>query len=140
VGQIFKENAAEAGVEVNLVIGPASEHWDNVWLKESFVGSGWNARHPGEGLAIAHRSNAQYPETHWYREDFDALLDAANTEPDLAKRTELYQQAEQLLTEEGGSIIPLFQRSVVATRADCEGYTPHIQLYKLDLRNFICQQ
>ena len=139
VGQIFKENAAEAGVEVNLVIGPASEHWDNVWLKESFVGSGWNARHPGEGLAIAHRSNAQYPETHWYRDDFDALLDAANTEPDLAKRTALYQQAEQLLTEEGGSIIPLFQRSVVATRAECEGYTPHIQLYKLDLRSFSCQ-
>ena len=124
---------------MNVIVGPASEHWDNVWLKQSFAGSGWNARHPGEGLAIAYRSNAQYPETHWYREDYDALLDAANTEPDAAKRTALYQQAEKMLTDEGGAIIPLFQRSVVAMRAQCDGYTPYAQLYKLDLRYITCQ-
>lgn len=138
MAEVFKEQAAEAGVEVNLVIGPASDHWDNVWLKYPFVGSGWNARHPGEGLAIAHRSNAQYPETHWYRKDFDALLDAANTEADPAKRTALYQQAEEMLTEEGGSIIPLFQQIVAAVRSECTGYEPRAQLYRVDLRNISC--
>lgn len=138
MAEVFKEQAAAAGVEVNLIIGPASEHWDNVWLKYSFVGSGWNARHPGEGLAIAHRSNAQYPETHWYRDDFDALLDSANTEADSAKRLSLYQQAEQLLTEEGGSIIPLFQQIVSAVRSECTGYEPRAQLYRVDLRNLSC--
>jgi peptide/nickel transport system substrate-binding protein len=138
LAQLFKEQVAEAGIDVNLVIGPASEHWDNVWLKQPFVGSGWNMRHPGEGLAIAYRSNAQYPETHWYRSDYDALLDQANTEPDPDKRTALYQQAEEMLTEEGGAIIPLFQKSVVAMRSECQGYTPHVQLYKLDLRNISC--
>lgn len=139
LAQVFKEQVAQAGVEVNVIVGPASEHWDNVWLKQSFVGSGWNARHPGEGLAIAYRSNAQYPETHWYRKDYDAILDAANTESDAAKRTELYKQAEKMLTEEGGAIIPLFQHSVVAMRVQCDGYTPYAQLYKLDLRYMTCQ-
>lgn len=138
MAEVFKEQAAAAGVEVNLIIGSAAEHWDNVWLKYSFVGSGWNARHPGEGLAIAHRSNAAYPETHWYREDFDALLDAANTEPDPDARRALYQQAEQMLTEEGGSIIPLFQQIVSAVRAECTGYTPRTQLYRMDFRTVSC--
>jgi peptide/nickel transport system substrate-binding protein len=140
LAQVFKEQAAQAGIEVNLIIGPASEHWDNVWLKQSFVGSGWNMRHPGEGLTIAHRSNSAYPETHWLRDDYDAILDAANTEPDLEKRTELYKQAAQMLTEEGGSITPLFQQSIVAMRSNCTGYTPHVQLYKLDLRYIACEK
>lgn len=139
MGQLFKEQAAEAGVEVNLVIGSPGDHWDNVWLKYPFVGSGWNARHPGEALAIAHRSNAQYPETHFYREDFDALLDAANTEPNPEKRAQLYKQAAQLIAEEGGSITPLFQQIVAATRSTCSGYQPRVQLYRMDLRSVSCE-
>lgn len=138
MAEVFKEQAAEAGVEINLIIGSASDHWDNVWLKYPFVGSGWNARHPGEGLAIAHRSNAQYPETHWYRDDFDALLDAANTEADADKRLGLYQQAEEMITEEGGSIVPLFQQIVAAVRSECTGYEPRAQLYRVDLRAVSC--
>jgi hypothetical protein len=71
--------AASAGIQVNVVVGPASEYWDNVWLKHPFQVSGWSARPPGEALAIAYRSNAPYPETHWKNKAYDALLDRANT-------------------------------------------------------------
>ena len=140
VAQLFVEQAAEAGVEVNLIIGSPADHWDTVWLNESFVGSGWNARHPGEGLGIAFRSNSQYPETHWFREDFDALLDQANTEPDPEARAELYRQAEQMITEEGGSITPVFQQIVAAMRSECTGYEPHVQLYRMDFRYVSCER
>lgn len=140
LGQVFKEQMAEIGVEVNLIIGPASDHWDNVWLKQPFVGSGWLARPPGEALAIAYRSNAQYPETHWYRDDYDQILDAANTEPDPEKRADLYRQAAQMLTEEGGAIIPAFQQIVAAVSANCEGYQPHVQLSRMDMRRVTCER
>ena len=140
VAQVFKEQAAEAGVDVNLIIGPASEHWDNVWLTQSFVGSGWLMRPPGEGLAIAYRSNSEFPETHWFRDDFDELLDGANTEPDPEARAALYQQAAQLLSEEGGAIIPVFQQIVAAVNAECTGYQPHVQLSRVDLRRVSCER
>jgi len=140
LGQLFAQQAAEAGINVNLIIGPASEHWDNVWLIQSFVGSGWLARPAGEALAIAYRSNAAYPETHWYRDDFDALLDAANTEPDPDARRALFQQAEQMLTEEGGALIPAFQQIVAGLSSQCTGYTPHVQLSRVDLRRVECQR
>ena len=138
LGQVFAEQVGEAGLEVNLIIGPASDHWDTVWLKESFVGSGWNARHPGEAFGIAYRSNSETPETHWFRDDFDALLDQANTEADQAAREDLYRQAAEMLTEEGGAIIPAFQQIVAAMRSECTGYEPHAQLYRMDFRSVSC--
>ena len=138
LAQIYKEQAADAGIRVNLVIGPASEHWDNVWLKQPFVGSGWLMRPPGEALTIAYRSNANSPETHWFREDFDTVVDGAIREPDPETRRELYKQAGRMLSEEGGAIIPVFQQIVAAVRSGCRGYKPHVQLARADLRAAVC--
>jgi peptide/nickel transport system substrate-binding protein len=138
LAQMYKEQAAEAGVQVNVIVGPPADHWANVWLKQPFVTSGWDARAPGEGLAIAYRSNAQYPETHWYRPDYDKILDEANTTVDPTARAELYKQAEKMLTEEGGVIIAVFTRGVAAIRSNCEGYERHVQTSRFDLRYALC--
>jgi peptide/nickel transport system substrate-binding protein len=138
--QLFAEQAAEAGVEVNVIVGPPADHWDNVWLKQPFLNSGWDPRHPGEGLAIAYRSDALYDESHWYREDYDAILDEANTTVDPEARAELYQQAAQMLTEEGGELIPVFTRGVAAMRANCEGYERHVKSSRFDMRYAYCER
>ncbi len=139
LAQLYKQMAAEAGIQVNVIVGPASEYWDNVWLKHSFQVSGWSARPPGEGLAIAYRSNAPYPETHWKRADFDSVLDTANTTVDAAKRTALYRQAEKMLSLEGGEIIPVFVKTVAAMRSNCSGYAPRIEIVRADFRTVSCK-
>ncbi len=139
LAQLYKQMAAEAGIQVNVIVGPASEYWDTVWLKHSFQVSGWSARPPGEGLAIAYRSNAPYPETHWKRADFDSVLDTANTTVDAAKRTALYRQAEKMLSLEGGEIIPVFVKTVAATRSNCSGYEPRIEIVRADFRTVSCK-
>lgn len=138
--QMFAEQAAEAGVTVNVIVGPPADHWDNVWLKQSFVNSGWDPRHPGEGLAIAYASDALYNETHWFREDYDTLIAQAASTVDPVQRADLYRQAEQLLTEEGGVLIPLFTRGVAAMRNNCTGYERHIQTSRFDLRRATCER
>ncbi len=136
--QLFKEHVAEGGVEVNVIVGPPADHWDNVWLKQPFVNSGWDPRPPGEGLAICYRSDALYAESHWNRPDYDALLDEANSTVDLEARTRLYQRAAQMLTEEGGELIPIFTLGVAAMRSNCQGYERHIQSGRFDLRYAFC--
>ena len=138
--QLFAEQASEAGVEVNVIVGPPADHWDNVWLKQPFLNSGWDPRHPGEGLAICYRSDALYAESHWYREDYDAILDEANTTVDPEARAALYKQAAQLLTEEGGELIPVFTRGVAAMRANCQGYERHVASNRFDLRYAFCER
>ena len=139
MAQMFAEQAAEAGVTVNVITGPPAEYWDNVWMSQPFAGSSWLMRHPGEGLAIAYRSNSQYNETHWFIEEYDALLDAANTTVDPEERAGLYRQAEQMISEEGGVIIPVFMHMVAAMRSDCSGYERHVRVDRFDLRHTVCQ-
>ena len=140
IAELFKEQAAEAGVEVNIITGPPAEYWDNVWMKMPFAGSSWLMRHPGEGLAIAYRSNSEYNETHWFRDDYDALLDKANTTADPETRTQLYKQAEQMITEEGCVIIPIFMHMIAAINNNCEGYERHVRVDRFDLRNTTCEK
>jgi peptide/nickel transport system substrate-binding protein len=136
--QVFKEMAAEAGIRVNIINTPADSFWDNIWLKKSFINSGWNMRAPSEGLSYAYTQSAKYNETHWFRPEYDKLLLQAAQTADDAARTELYKQAQKLLAEEGGVIIPMFVHQVIGVRKGCSGYAPRAQAYNVRLQNFGC--
>jgi peptide/nickel transport system substrate-binding protein len=49
------------------------------------------------------------------------LLDQSRQELDEAKRKALYQQAQQLLADEGGAIIPFFTDGLSAAHARVKG-------------------
>ena len=96
-------------------------------------------RSPAAALAIAYRSDTAYPETHWARRDFDALLTQANATVDAAERRRIYQEAQRLLAEEGGAIIPVFISTVAAMRADCSGYEANNNVNIQDYRTLSCE-
>lgn len=137
--QLFKQQAAKAGIQVNVIVGPASEYWDNVWLKQPFQVSAWSARPAGLALSIAYLRNATYPETHWKVPAFDALIKKANTTVNPAARRALYKRAGKMLTQRGGAIIPAFQRVVAAQRSNCSGYVPSIQFVQFDFASLQCR-
>ncbi len=138
--QLYKEQAAQAGIQVNINQVPADTYWSETWLKHSLVISGWSARPPAEALAIAHRSNAPEPESHFVRKDFDALLDKANQTVDATARCDVYKQAQKMIKEEGGSIIPLFVFNMSAIRSNCEGYAPRVEIIRPDFKNVSCKR
>ena len=140
LAQLFKQMAAEAGVEVNVIVGPASEYWDNVWLKHSFQSGGWSARPPGEALAVAYLENAPYPESHWKVPEFDALVRKANVTVDSTARTELYKEAGKMLSLQGGALIPLFRKTVAGARSNCSGYQPSVESVRADFREVQCKR
>lgn len=138
IAQLFKAMASDAGVQVNVIVSPASEYWDNVWLKQPFVVSAHVARPPGEAISLSFRSNSRYPETHWFRKDFDALLDKALTTVDETQRLKVYQKLEQIITEQGGDIFEGKYFTVAAIRKNCSGYAPHVQISRFDARTATC--
>lgn len=138
-GQVFQQQAAAAGITINLVNAPADSYWDEIWLKRPFFSSGWSQRAPAVGLSIAYAKGADWNETNWHRDDFQALLDAASRELDADKRADLYRQAQELLSTEGGVIIPAFMHQVAAMRANCSGYSPHAQNVNLSFEELHCE-
>lgn len=136
--QAYQQMAAEAGIKVNLIVSPAGEYWDNVWLKQPFAISNWGMRPTAIALAVAYRKGAKWNETHFERDDYDALLDKAATTIDDAERRKLYQEAQRLIAEEGGVIIPVFSATVAATRKGCSGYTPSADHNRPNFREIAC--
>jgi peptide/nickel transport system substrate-binding protein len=139
MAQVYAEMARPAGIDINVVVTPAESFWDDVWLKRPIVTSAWSMRPPGEGLGVAYTKDAKWPETHWNRPEYDAMLLKANTTVDEAERNGLYQDIGRMLAEEGGVIIPMFVHQVIGLRAACSGYEPRAQNFNLNFENLSCE-
>jgi peptide/nickel transport system substrate-binding protein len=139
IAQLYQQMAADAGIKVNIIMSPADSYWNEIWLKRPFITSTWGGRPTAEALSIAYLSKAQFPETHWYRKDYDALIETANGTVDAAERRKIFQQAQKLLAEEGGVIVPAFASVSAAMRKECSGYEPNNNVNNNDFSAFSCE-
>ncbi|MDQ3558753.1 MAG: ABC transporter substrate-binding protein, partial [Pseudomonadota bacterium] len=139
VAQLYQQMAAEAGITVNIIMSPADSYWNEIWLKRPFITSNWGGRPTAEALSIAYLSDAEFPETHWYRKDYDELIARANGTVDPEARRKIFQEAQKLLAEEGGVIVPAFAAVSAAMRDGCSGYEPNNNVNNNDFSAFQCE-
>jgi len=137
--QAYKEMAAQAGIEVEIVTSPSDSYWDEVWLKRPFITSYWSPRPLASAFASGYVCSAKYNETHWCRPEFDALLKQAGETVEEAPRIELYKKAQKILAEEGGVIVPAFTSVTSALRKGCKGYEPHVDVNRMRFADIECQ-
>ena len=65
-------------------------------------------------FSVAYAGGAAWNEGHWTNARFDELLLAARSELDEAKRREMYQEMQQIVSFEGSTIIPMYNNYVMA--------------------------
>jgi len=111
---LYKEMAAEAGITVNIQQVAGDGYWNDIWMVKPFCCSSWGERTADQVLNEVYRSGVTWNETFWSNETFDGLLDQARQQLDFTERKALYQQAQQLLSDEGGAIIPFFTNTLAA--------------------------
>lgn len=103
---LFKEHAAKAGIEINVVREPDDGYWDNVWMQKPFVGVDWLGKPTCDSLfTTVYASDGPWNDTHWKNARFDELLIAGRAEADPAKRKEIYAEMQQLLHDDGGALV-----------------------------------
>lgn len=113
--QLFAESAAQAGITVNVVREPNDGYWSNVWLKEPFSAVYWGGRPTANGaFTIAYAEGVAWNDTHFANERFNELLVEARAELDEEKRREMYYEMQDILANQGGTIIPMFASYVFA--------------------------
>ena len=112
---LFHEQAAKAGITIEVVTEPDDAYWSNVWMKKPFVVSYWGGR-PTEDWMFSqvYASNSKWNESFWSNATFDKLLLEARAELDDNKRRDLYVQMQGIVRDEGGSIIPMYANYVDA--------------------------
>ena len=113
---LFKENAAKAGINIEVVRESEDGYWDLIWMKKPFCFSFWGGR-PSEDwmFSIGYAAGANWNEGHFQHKRFNELLVAARAELDEKKRREMYVECQQIVSDEGGSIIPMFANLLMAT-------------------------
>ena len=123
---LFSESAKAAGMNLNVVRRPSDGYWTETWMKFPVNQSGWNARPTADLiLSIAHKSDAPWNETAWKNERFDQLLLDGRVELDPSRRKEIYCEIQQLLSDEGGALIPVFINYVEGKLSVVKGWEAH---------------
>ena len=122
--EIYQQDAAQAGIDVNLVTVSADGFWTEQWMVEPFVITCWNARFADAALNEIYRGGGAWNESYWNVPEFDALLDAARAEKDPDKRRQHYLDAQLMLHEEGGTIIPYYANLIRVQKTCLDGIPP----------------
>ncbi len=121
---VLKEQWAEAGINVNVIVEPESVYYgENGWLEVDLGITGWASRPvPQFYLDVMLVSDAVWNESHFSDAEFDELARVAGTTLDEAERTRAYAEIQRILIERGPIIIPYFFASLGAAREGLGGF------------------
>ncbi len=121
---VLKEQWAEAGINVNVIVEPESVYYgDNGWLEVDLGITGWGSRPvPQFYLDVMLVSGAIWNESRFSDPEFDALAATARTTLDEAERVRAYREIQRILIERGPIIIPYFFAQLSAHRVGLRGY------------------
>jgi peptide/nickel transport system substrate-binding protein len=115
-GVLYKESAAKCGIDINVVKEAADSYWDVVWLKKPFIASYWSGRPTCDWMfTTTYAAGAAWNETRWENPRFNELLVAARAETDEAKRAGQYAEMQQLVHDDCGQIVIVFNNIIEAS-------------------------
>lgn len=112
---LYSQQAAKAGITVNIIRESDDGYWDNVWRRKPMCMVYWSGRPTTDAtFSLAYAAEAAWNDTHWKNPRFNEILVMARSELDNAKRAELYAEAQLLCRDDGGTILPMFANNVFA--------------------------
>ncbi|MFT5173131.1 MAG: peptide/nickel transport system substrate-binding protein, partial [Gammaproteobacteria bacterium] len=126
---VLKQDAAEAGINININVMPSAKYWDE-WNVAPFSLTSWTHRPLGTMvLSLAYRSGVPWNETAYANPEFDKLLTAAESTLDVNERKAKMQAVEKMLQDDAIMVQPFFRAVFSAVSSKVKGYQTHPTLY-----------
>jgi peptide/nickel transport system substrate-binding protein len=120
---LFQQSAQAAGIPLEIKREPNDGYWSEVWNVQPFCASYWSGRPVQDQMySTAYLSTADWNDTRFFNEEFDALLNSAKAELDNAKRKVIYSKMAMILRDEGGLICPMFNDSIEGISTNIGGW------------------
>jgi peptide/nickel transport system substrate-binding protein len=112
---LMQEHAKAANIDLNIIREADDAYWDNVWMKKPWCFSYWGGRPTCDWMfTTAYAADAAWNDTFWKHPRFNELLIAARGETDEAKRATMYAEMQQILHDDGGIVVLMFNNYVSA--------------------------
>ena len=133
---VLKEQWAEAGINVNIVVEPESVYFgDNGWLEVDLGITNWGSRpYPQFYLDVMLVCSAVWNESRFCDAEFDEQARLAGTTLNEDERIQAYHEIQRILIERGPIIITSFWPLNTAIHDQFEGFTPKAFAGRTDLR------
>ncbi|MGW7314200.1 ABC transporter substrate-binding protein [Streptomyces sp. NPDC054865] len=133
---IFKDQAARAGVTVEIKVGNKDTYWKDILSTGTFASYRSGAMpiesHLSQRLLTGSTTNA----TQWRHKDFDDLYQQTQSTRDEQRRTALHERMQRRLHDEGGFLIWGFADWIVATSPKVRGIAKDAPANTLDWARF----
>ncbi|MBU1049063.1 ABC transporter substrate-binding protein [Candidatus Bipolaricaulota bacterium] len=138
---VLKEQWAEVGVDVNVIIEPESIYFgENHWMDATLGITNWGSRpYPQFYLDLMLACDASWNEARFCDKAFDTLISVAGTTLDDATRITVYSQIQQTLVNDGPIIIPYFWPQVAAYDNSFAGLELKAFAGRTDFRNIFAR-
>ena len=112
---LYQASAAAAGVEIEVVREPNDGYWSNVWMKKAWGACYWGGRPTEDWMfTTAYAAGGSWNDTFWKHGRFNELLVAARAELDVDKRRTMYYEMQEIVSNDGGVVVPMFANYVFA--------------------------
>jgi peptide/nickel transport system substrate-binding protein len=122
---LIQDAAQKIGLNLDIKQVPADGYWANYWMKVPLGYGNINPRPSADILlTLFFKSDAPWNESGWRDPRFDQLLLAARAETDLAKRKQMYFDAQSMIRDQAGVGIPLFLSMLDAHSDRVKGLEP----------------
>jgi len=117
--QLLSASASAAGIEIEVVREPTDGYWSNVWNKKPWCACYWGGRPTEDWMfSTAYTADTEWNDTAWRdtpaADKFNSIVKQARAELDTGKRQQLYTEAQRLVRDDGGVIVPMFANYIMA--------------------------
>ncbi|MFQ5858077.1 MAG: ABC transporter substrate-binding protein [Anaerolineae bacterium] len=135
-GEVLKEDAAPAGLRINLNTMPNSQYWEQ-WTEVDLGITPWTHRPLGTMvLNLAYIADNEgnpvaWNESRWVDDEFSELLAEANGTLDVDRRREIFCKLEQIQMDRGSVGIPYWRNAWTVSSANVKDVPPHPTAYML---------
>jgi len=102
----YKETAAPAGIDINVIKWPGETYYDQIYLKKPFIADSWARLHISTALSTIFDSKSANNEAKFYSDHLDKLIAEAVTTTDVDKQKQIYGEALTLIDRESTMLIP----------------------------------
>ena len=122
--QVFAQQARDAGVTVKVRQVTVDIFFGDQYLKWPFAQDFWGYSPYLSQVVQSMLPSSPYNETHWNDERYYKLYNQAQATLDQAKRAEIIAAMQKLDFEEGGYIIPSYNKTLDLLRQNVRGVVP----------------
>ena len=122
IAMVVQQAGADIGMKFDVQRVPSDGYWDNYWLVAPVHFGNINPRPTPDILfSLLYASDAPWNESQYKSEKFDKMLIEARGLLDVAKRKEIYNDMQVMVSEEAGTAIPAYLSNVDAITGKLHG-------------------